>query len=113
MEAVGYEADHEQSVQAILEANNGRIPGSWYVLLRGYFGSPCDCGLGFDPAYGYVGFVIAHLNNEHRWTRERIADWVESVEKQLAARTERAQPEQGSLIVDPEPETSAQELVLA
>jgi hypothetical protein len=24
--------------------------------------------------------VIPHLNNEHRWTREQIADWVESVE---------------------------------
>ena len=24
--------------------------------------------------------VIAHLNDDHRWTREQIADWVESIE---------------------------------
>jgi hypothetical protein len=24
--------------------------------------------------------VIIHLNNEHMWTRERIADWVQSIE---------------------------------
>lgn len=24
-----------------------------------------------------INGIIAHLNNEHRWTRERIADWVE------------------------------------
>lgn len=28
---------------------------------------------------GYV-YVIAHLNDHHRWTRERIADWVATVE---------------------------------
>lgn len=25
--------------------------------------------------------IIAHLNDRHRWTRERIADWVESIER--------------------------------
>lgn len=29
--------------------------------------------------------VIAHLNDVHRWTRERIADWVETVENKQAA----------------------------
>lgn len=24
--------------------------------------------------------VIVHLNDDHRWTRERIADWVEQIE---------------------------------
>lgn len=24
--------------------------------------------------------MITHLNDKHRWTRERIADWVESIE---------------------------------
>lgn len=34
---------------------------------------------------GYQDFVeqlIKHLNDTHRWTRERIADWVESIEPQ-------------------------------
>ena len=25
-------------------------------------------------------YLIVHLNDDHRWTRERIADWVESIE---------------------------------
>lgn len=29
---------------------------------------------------GSVTNAIVCLNNEHRWTRERIADWVESIE---------------------------------
>ncbi len=27
--------------------------------------------------------MITHLNDYHRWTRERIADWVEQIERQL------------------------------
>lgn len=26
--------------------------------------------------------IITHLNDDHRWTRERIADWVETIEPQ-------------------------------
>jgi hypothetical protein len=29
-----------------------------------------------------VGKLIAHLNDDHRWTRECIADWVETIEAQ-------------------------------
>jgi hypothetical protein len=29
-----------------------------------------------------VGRIIPHLNDDHRWTRERIADWVESIERE-------------------------------
>lgn len=32
-----------------------------------------------------VGQVITHLNDDHRWTREQIADWVATVEPQDAA----------------------------
>ena len=32
---------------------------------------------------GSVGFIITcHLNDQHRWTRERIADWVATIEPQ-------------------------------
>lgn len=27
--------------------------------------------------------VVSHLNDDHRWTREAIADWVETVERRL------------------------------
>jgi hypothetical protein len=34
---------------------------------------------GHDDGLG-LAFVISHLNDRHRWTREQIADWVETVE---------------------------------
>lgn len=27
------------------------------------------------------GMAVAHLNDDHRWTREQIADWVETIER--------------------------------
>lgn len=27
--------------------------------------------------------IIPHLNDDHQWTREQIADWVEQIEKQI------------------------------
>jgi hypothetical protein len=41
----------------------------------------CPMGCGWTS----VGSLIPHLNDEHRWTRERIADWVETVEIPEAA----------------------------
>ena len=35
--------------------------------------------------------TIPHLNDKHRWTRERIADWVETIEQQQDQPT--AQPD--------------------
>jgi hypothetical protein len=31
--------------------------------------------------------VVTHLNDHHEWTRERIADWVETIEAQHEAQT--------------------------
>lgn len=42
------------------------------------FTTPAVCPLCLGRAT--VRQVISHLNNEHRWTREQIAAWVESVE---------------------------------
>lgn len=37
----------------------------------------CDvCGFVTD----YLDTAIAHLNDAHKWTREKIADWVETIE---------------------------------
>lgn len=43
--------------------------------------SPCEC---YGTIYP-VESVIIHLNDHHRWTREQIADWVETVERDRAA----------------------------
>ena len=34
----------------------------------------------FGPAHRIIAI---HLNDKHRWTREQIADWVETIERQL------------------------------
>lgn len=41
---------------------------------------PCGCRAGC-VVVGSVGSAITHLNDDKRWTRERIADWVESLEE--------------------------------
>lgn len=44
----------------------------------------CPQGCFVCPACGnetiYLDYAIAHLNDYHNWTRERIADWVETLE---------------------------------
>ena len=47
---------------------------------------PCP-GCGCDAAardycVSDIGDVVWHLNDEHKWTREAIADWVETIEAQ-------------------------------
>jgi hypothetical protein len=46
------------------------------VLLRP---AACPCP-GCDLTELYVRSVITHLNDQHRWTREQIADWVAEIE---------------------------------
>lgn len=45
-----------------------------YPFLRGQACPACRAG-GTSP-----GRVIWHLNDYHEWTREQIADWVETIE---------------------------------
>lgn len=61
--------------------DEGRHPD--YGLLRDRFpvlNTP-DVGC---PVCGFIeqnlGFIVWHLNDSHRWTRERIADWIETIE---------------------------------
>jgi hypothetical protein len=52
---------------------------------------PCNCEelTDVDSKYAVQGTVhrldniVVHLNNHHRWTREAIADWLESEEEKL------------------------------
>ena len=46
----------------------GALPELWRIFGRKM---PCpDCN---EPHFG----IISHLNDQHRWSREKIADWVE------------------------------------
>ncbi len=48
-----------------------------------------DCGQSFRNLR-----MISHFNDDHRWTRERIADWVELHEPQPLPEFECLTPEQ-------------------
>lgn len=66
---------------------SSELPFQWREHMA--FRSPCpDCGSdGFvywpdeEVNLGQALTTISHLNDEHHWTREQIADWVESVER--------------------------------
>lgn len=54
------------------------VPPDWAHLFLSVgcpVASPCPV-----MAHGVMHSIVAHLNDDHRWTREQIADWVESVE---------------------------------
>lgn len=68
-------------------------------------GAACDAGYkrsGIDQVHVWcpacslragVLFHAMHLNDTHRWTREQIADWVESIELQQAVNAEATTPQ--------------------
>ena len=62
--------------QAIIAA----VAPQWILLLN----APTVC-----PQCGQrsAWLLIPHLNDRHRWTRERIADWVETIENAQEATT--------------------------
>lgn len=46
-----------------------------------------------------LGSLVAELNDKHHWTRQRIADWVESVVLALPAATPREETRQEAVCV--------------
>lgn len=58
------------------------------IVVRSF---PCGCS---PTRYRqHVDGVAAHLNDDHKWSREAIAEWVETIEKKLE--TEQATPTAG------------------
>jgi hypothetical protein len=67
------------------------VPPAWTVFLGRIVLCPASDCLGLRP--GTVSDTIQHLNDRHRWTRERIADEVETweaIESSLVASAEIA-----------------------
>lgn len=56
-----------------------QVPNEWGAVLAAVCDCP-DCG---SSRSGHR--LIAHLNDDHRWTREQIADWVETIERHEAS----------------------------
>lgn len=64
---------------------HARVPREWYVLRPTTMCPHCER----SPAGAIqIDHVIVHLNNEHRWTREAIADWVEGLEQAAGVRAD-------------------------
>jgi hypothetical protein len=55
------------------------FPREWDVVLEFEGGCP-ECGLTVFDTTDDLN-IPAHLNDTHRWTRERIADWADCVER--------------------------------
>ena len=51
---------------------------------------PRECPVCGEVEKLRASIISEHLNDRHRWTRERIADWVESVEREIEAKQQPA-----------------------
>jgi predicted nucleic-acid-binding protein len=54
--------------------------------------TPCDCGDKWWQFAKSLEHIVWHLNDKHKWTREQIAEWVETIEAQQEAKVAE-QPE--------------------
>lgn len=75
----------------ILDADNcnwkpgAKAPSEWRWMTRLTACPACGATdypvpTSFSTKRRDVQAAITHLNNEHRWTREQIADWIETIE---------------------------------
>jgi hypothetical protein len=60
----------------------GDIPSQWTVDVPPEWNLFLAVSCPVCEQLDVVGRIIPHLNDDHRWTRERIADWVESIERE-------------------------------
>jgi hypothetical protein len=58
-----------------------RVTGSWRSLLLVFPQLKHIEQLACPTCDTTQDGLIAHLNDDHRWTREQIADWVEQIER--------------------------------
>lgn len=63
----------------------------WPELPRDAICPSCG-GMRHSDSSFAVGGVIAHLNDVHKWTREQIADWVETIEREQDAKHSQPEP---------------------
>lgn len=72
-EAITGERCYATDVCEILEATYG-----YMTVWRDCVHCPLS-----DGTFLYLRDAVIHLNDEHHWTRERIADWLETEEEKL------------------------------
>jgi len=89
-QAFSYRGDHvvgSCALAAAHEALGGSFSGcptplaQFETLFATYVRSPCRCtNIEGRRFMGRLDGVITHLNDDDHWTREQIADWVETLE---------------------------------
>lgn len=62
--------------------NSANWPDSWAAVCRRNVPCP-ECGYRASGPLPLVAIIACHLNDGHRWSRERIADFVETLELEL------------------------------
>lgn len=55
----------------------------------------CPACKGMGAPHESVFMMVQHLNDVHKWQRERIADWLETLDLDLTVHTEVVAPEMG------------------
>lgn len=53
---------------------------------------PCSC-YSLAPTKSTLANCIVHLNDSHEWTRERIADWLDTLDLDLSFQTDKKEKE--------------------
>jgi hypothetical protein len=75
-DARGYEVPQQAGLSS-------GLPDEWRLVTNAEEVPPCPCG-----KYGITGsgmHLIWHLHDVHQWSREAVAEWIETVEKKIAA----------------------------
>jgi hypothetical protein len=73
------------------DTNPGHLEELWEIFDWTDEGASRDCPAACGRK-GIPGGLILHLNDDHRWTREKIADWVESIEPSESPSPEVKEP---------------------
>ena len=74
----------------------GRDEERWPVLR---IGDSCPvCGV-----WDQLVHLVPHLNDTHRWSREKIADWVATKEREMAAKSQAEEEVQLEALAEQSP----------
>ena len=69
-----------------------------------YYPLPASCPI--CMRYNGLAVVVIHLNDDHKWTREAIAEWVETIERVNGLWGEPAKETEDNEAVFTKPEAS-------
>lgn len=62
-----------------------RVPDEWAAVTSSRELPPCACGQRFY-VLDVVMTLVWHLHDVHGWSREAVAEWIETIEKKIEKR---------------------------